>query len=56
MRVRTCELAFDIRCDHLCGKKTNVDVFVSAVARVDMFVIVVALHVCELPMLDGATT
>lgn len=43
-RVRTCEVTFDSR-------------FVSAVARVDMFVSTVAVHVCEQPVVkvpDGS--
>ena len=52
MQVSTCEVAFDIRCDQTCWE-TRVDVFVSPVARVKMFVGAVALHLCEKPMLDS---
>ena len=31
IRIRTCEVAFVIRCGHKCGE-THVDLFVSAVA------------------------
>ena len=54
MRIRTREVARGIRCDDTCGY-TRVDVFVSAVARVEMSVNAVALHVCEQTMLDSTT-
>ena len=46
MRVRKCEVACGVRRYHTCGD-TCVDVLVSVVARVEIFVSAVALYVCE---------
>ena len=48
-----CEVAFVLRV-HTCVE-TLVDVFVRAVAHGEMFVVAVALHVCEKSMLDNTT-
>ena len=44
-RVRTCEVAYEISCDHACGK-TCVDVFVTAMARVIYSIVRYFTHVC----------
>ena len=58
-QICACEAAFDIGCVHTCGD-TRVGVFVSAMARDEMFASAVALQMCGMcgitqPMLDGTT-